>query len=290
MKFCYALFAILVTVTLVTAKAAPQVGLPADHTIETRSPLAIKLQADAQHYAAVTAAEETVGQAKPKRGDAYSDAYKAGLSLGKMCVYIGATWCPNCPAAKTAFREHAVASGGSCVELDSDKDGDYVREIIAGHKRGKSIPQVIVYRVNGSGEYEFESIAIGPDAAKIKSVMLPRVTSAEVPCDAGTAGSGAASPGPVVSFASHRSACHCQNCPADCAANGCHCQASQSGSGAAQSCGGWYTPGQPVRNVARGTVRLGQKTVNFFQEHKPVRRTLATIGRALTPPCLRRCR
>lgn len=280
MKFCYALFAVLVTVTLVTAEATPKVGLPPDHTIEclTASPLAIKLQADAQHYAAVTADEQAVGQAKPKRGDAYSDAYKSGLSLGKMCVYIGATWCPHCPAAKTAFREHAVESGGACVELDSDKDKDYVREITAGHKRGKSIPQVVVYVVR-DGVYELESVVIGPDANKIKAAMLPK------------AGGIGVIPAENLSLV-HCGKCHCGTCPGDCAANGCHCGSSASGHGfgSCGAAGDWYKPGQPVRNLCRGTVRIGQKTVDFFRNHKPVRRTLATIGRALTPPCLRRCR
>lgn len=278
MKFCYAMFAILVAVTLVTAKAAPQVGLPADHTIETRSPLAIKLQADAQHYAAVTAAEEAVGQARPKSGDAYSDAYKAGLSLGKFCIFIGADWCNACPAGKKLFREHAIESGGACVELNVDRDKEYVREIQAGHKKGNSIPQVVVYVVR-NGEYELESVVIGPDASKIKAAMLPKVVGIGVV------------PAENLSL-THCGKCHCETCPGDCAANGCHCGSSASGHGFG-SCSAavdWYKPGQPVRNLCRGTVRLGQKTVYFFQEHKPVRRTLATIGRALTPPCLRRCR
>jgi len=136
---------------------------PADHTIEIRTP-------------------EKFSQPKPIHKDDYSKAYEAAQSCGKLCIYIGASWCGACPEAKAAFRANAIASGGACVELDVDNvsHADYVAAISRETKSGK-IPKVVVYQKFGD-EWQIKCV-IGNKPSDIKAAMCDlQAASVDKPC------------------------------------------------------------------------------------------------------------
>lgn len=133
--------------------AKPTVPSPPDHSIEQRI----------AEQVAVT----PVVHAK----DAYTVAWEEAQKTGKLCIYIGAKWCPHCPKAQAAFRENAVASGGACVELDADNPADkpYIDKIVREHGKGRGIPQTVVYQKFGD-EWQIKTV-IGNRPSDIKAAM-----------------------------------------------------------------------------------------------------------------------
>jgi hypothetical protein len=121
-------------------------------------------------------------QPAPVTRDPYAVAYESGKLAGKFCVYVGAEWCPNCPAAKKVFRECAVKSNAACVELD-DKS-----QYTSGLKV-RALPTVIVYQWNGSG-YEESARIVGADTKKIKAAMLASGSSCCIDCGCKNKGCG----------------------------------------------------------------------------------------------------
>lgn len=199
-------------------------------------------------------ADATIEEVKPKSG--YALARALGEERGKLCVFVGATYCRPCQPAKALFRRLAAELGksASCVELDVERDAATAGEILTIADTNE-LPCVVVF-TRRDGEWVANYPAC--NEASLRAKMI----------------------GPSNGQASFAAECvGCQSCPADCAASGCSCRASHGAhaGGACGTCGEWY-PGK------------------WFAEHKPVRKALkatavgvALVGKAaawcLTHPC-----
>lgn len=212
--------------------------------------------------------DSTIGQPAPKAKDDYAVAYESAQLCGKLCIFIGMDGCRHCPGALRVFQESAVQSNGACIALDLAKDKAYVDDIVRDHGKGRACPQVVVYSKAGDG-WSIDTV-IGNEPEKIRAAMTGKSEPAATQAKA-------------VSY-HHEVSCDkcvgCKSCPADCAANGCHCHGSAGAHAAGACCGGGLVLGQPVRNVGR--VILG--TAKFFQEHKPVRKLAGRIVYRVTHP------
>jgi hypothetical protein len=206
----------------------------------------------------------------------YAFAWEAAQECGKLCVYIGSANCRHCPAALAEFTKNEPSTNAACVKLDADKDKKYMADIAeevlqADGSPAYPVPQVIVY-TRTDGVWQRQAV-IGAKLTEIALVMLGGCAK--------ESGSGLASvPAEKLHQVDH--CVNCKNCPADCAANGCHCSGSTAGAHAAGASGGGcgLVLGQPVRNVGR--VLIG--TAKFFQEHKPVRKLVGRIAYRVTHP------
>jgi glutaredoxin len=164
--------------------------------------------------------------------DAYSVAYAEAETTGKLCVYIGATWCKYCPAAKATFEANAPKQGSVC--LDFDADSKYVKDIQAA-TGVTSVPQVVVY-TKVSGEW-IVSHVVGNKTRDIQIALAgknPGATGVSI----------------LSTVAPGRSSCSCDSCPRDCAANGCDCGKQPSAGSGCASCG--VSQGLPRRGFMRG--------------------------------------
>lgn len=150
-------------------------------------------------------ADATIEAIKPK--SAYAAAHELGEKRGKLCVFVGATWCGPCQPAKALFRKLATEAGdsASCVELDVDRDAATAGEMLAIANQ-TSIPCVLVFSKR-DGEWFVKLPACSESSLRAKMI--------------GTNGQ--------ASFAAE--CIGCKSCPADCAANGCGCSSSNGTSG-----------------------------------------------------------
>lgn len=295
------LFFIAVCLTaLQFVQAVPVDTKPADHTIEQltleptlASPLWSAKLASAKfatEYQKEPAQAEVATQAEAPvtKKYTYADAYRSFEKCGKLCVLITMDNCPPCDEAKKWFQEVALSkNSGACIVLHEVDDAAEVADI---KEDGAGYPQLIVYHAAEGTDVDAgepsRQVLVGYRNISTQGESLAFSRSRGKPKTVAT----------NTSF--QKCAGGCDNCPADCAANGCHCGVSHSAHAAGACCGGggcgsWYVPGQPVRNVVRGTARLGQKTAAWFQEHRPVRRAVGAVARGtarlLCPGC-RRCR
>jgi hypothetical protein len=258
---------------------AKAVDLPADHSIELRAdllstPLASPLWSAKPALAAVSTpavSDQLAEQSEPTRpakSYGYADAHAAYQKCGKLCVLITTDNCPPCEEAKKWFGEVALSpQSGACIVLHEKQDAETLKEI---QEDGEGYPQLVVY-LSGQGTdvdagelsrqvlVGFDKIAkrgkelaFGKSPAKL-SVFSP--VSHRVPSSCPSGG--------------------CQNCPADCAANGClcgHTQAAQATGACGGGCG--LVLGQPVRNLGR--IAIG--TARWFQEHQPARKAVRGVA------------
>lgn len=266
-QFLLCLLVIIAIASGIQARPAPVEPKPADHSIENVIP--VNLFDDIKPV-------ETPKPEATKPKTAYELAYAAAQESGKLTVLVCAEWCKPCKDAKEQF---AKLSDGrlDCVQLDYDLDPE-AKSNLDGRV---TLPTVLVFQRRESGWYR---LTYDGTSANIKQAFSLMGT------DPNAKASGNASFAPEC--------LGCQNCPAECAARGCHCgsscgSCSESGSEHAGCGGACLVRGQPVRNALKLGGKAVVKTAKAGAALWPTNPlTGKKVGAGLLPrnwPC-RRCR
>jgi hypothetical protein len=272
------LFVAVFLAALQISEAFPVETNPADHTIEQRtleptlaSPLwSAKLASTTTQFAtddqqSAKPVESPVAEAPVAKRYTYADAYRSFEKCGKLCVLITTNNCPPCEEAHKWFRAVALSrNSGACIVLHEVDDAAEVADI---KEDGAGFPQLIVYHAASGTDVD-----TGEPSRQVLVGYREISTSGEALAFSRSRGT----PKTVATNTSfQKCAGGCDSCPADCAANGCHCGHTQAAQ-AAGACGGGcgLVLGQPVRNLGRVVVG----TARWFDERRPVRKAVKGVA------------